>query len=69
VKITPSNATYIKNRGDVNPLFVSETDFHLKSGSPAIGKGTRVGLETDFDGKTFSDPPSIGAYEYFKQNN
>jgi hypothetical protein len=66
VKITPSNITYEKNKRGVNPLFVSETDFHLKSGSPAIGKGIKVGLEVDFDGKTFSDPPSIGSYEYFK---
>ena len=69
VGIIPSNIIYLKNKRGASPLFVSETDFHLKSRSPAIGKGIKVGLELDFNGKPFSDPPSIGAYEYFKQNN
>ncbi len=66
VEITPSNIINLKNKRGINPHFISETDFHLNSGSPAIGKGKKVGLETDFDGNKFSDPPSIGAYEYFK---
>ncbi len=66
VKISPTNVTSLKNIRGINPLFISETDFHLKPGSPAIAKGIRISLETDFDGRIFSDPPSIGAYEYLK---
>ena len=49
-----------------NPSFVNAANgnFHLNSGSPAIGKGISVGLTTDYDGKTVNTPPSIGAYEY-----
>jgi hypothetical protein len=47
-----------------NPLFNSATDYHLQSGSPAIGKGIPFeGLTTDFDDITRPNPPSIGAYE------
>ena len=47
-----------------NPLFVSTFDFHLREGSPAVGAGVYLGLATDFDGNTFFNPPSIGAFEY-----
>ena len=47
-----------------DPMFVSASDFHLQIGSPAIGTGISVGLATDYDGKTYNDPPSIGAYEH-----
>jgi hypothetical protein len=47
-----------------NPLFVSSSDYHLQSGSPAIDAGIGVGLTTDYDGNTYHNPPSIGAYEY-----
>jgi hypothetical protein len=63
--ITAKNTTIIKNRKNENPLFVSSTDFHLKSGSPAIRSGIKVAIKTDYDDKPFSNPPSIGAYEYF----
>jgi hypothetical protein len=60
-----------------NPLFVnqpsltlkneSELDnfnFHLSAASPAIGHGIAVvGVPTDYDGATRSNPPSIGAFE------
>lgn len=47
-----------------NPDFVSSTDLHLQTGSPAIGKGIHIEIpETDYDGKYYNDPPSIGAYE------
>jgi len=36
----------------------------LSSTSPAIGAGINVGLSTDHEGDTWSNPPSIGAYEY-----
>ena len=62
--ITPTNNT-TQNNLTSNPLFISSTDFHLQTGSPAIGKGLKItGITTDYDNKTFNNPPSIGAYEY-----
>jgi hypothetical protein len=50
-----------------DPRFVLPgKDFHLKSGSPAIGSGESIGLREDFAGKPVHNPPSIGAYEYLK---
>jgi hypothetical protein len=47
-----------------NPRFVSPTDYHLQSGSPAIGAGILFdGLSTDFDAAPRRNPPAIGAYE------
>ena len=47
-----------------NPRFVSTTNYHLKSGSPAIGAGIVYGgLATDFDAAPRHNPPTIGAYE------
>ena len=60
---TPSTYTYSGNQ-NVNPLFVSSSDFHLQSSSPAITKGINVGLGTDYDGKSWNTTPSIGAFEY-----
>lgn len=46
-----------------NPLFVGAANFHLQSGSPAIGAGLTLSLvTTDHDGKP-RPPYSIGAYE------
>lgn len=49
-----------------NPLFVSSSkpDFHLQSNSPAIKRGTSVGLTRDYAGSPVGTPPTIGAYEY-----
>lgn len=47
-----------------DPLFVSTTNFHLKTASPAIGAGLNVGLLTDYSGKNIPLLPTIGAYEY-----
>lgn len=47
-----------------NPVFVSLTDYHLTDASPAVGSGTFVGLTTDFEGKLYYNPPSIGAFEF-----
>lgn len=46
-----------------NPLFVSSTDFHLQSTSPAKDIGGQLGLTTDFDGTTRGYLPDVGAYE------
>lgn len=50
-----------------NPLFknFAKGDFRLTSGSPAIGAGTNLGFEIDFDGQPISKrAPSIGAFEF-----
>ena len=47
-----------------NPLFVSTSDFHLQSTSPAINAGTNVGLTQDFDGNPISGVPDMGAFEF-----
>ena len=49
---------------NADPLFVSTSDFHLKTGSPAISKGLTIeGLTTDYSGNTVKNPPSIGAFD------
>jgi len=48
--------------------FVDPTNhnYHLKSSATnLIGMGINVGILTDHDGSTYTNPPSIGAYEYF----
>lgn len=50
-----------------NVLFVNAAagNFHLQSGSPALGMGaTGLGLALDYDGVTRSSPPDAGAYQY-----
>lgn len=49
-----------------NPDFVSTTDFHLQSGSPAKDAGTNVSLTTDYEGRNvpYNSLYDIGAYEY-----
>jgi hypothetical protein len=41
-------------------------DFHLRAGSPAIGKGTNLGYAFDFEGNEYpkNRPPTVGAYEF-----
>ena len=51
-----------------NPLFLSlsHADFHLKSGSPAIGAGTNLEYTVDFDDHPIpaGKPPDMGAFEF-----
>src|SRR4051812_3153148 len=51
-----------------DPKFVSDTDFHLADGSPAIDQGRTSGLlgTLDLDGLTraYGDKPDVGAYEW-----
>jgi len=42
----------------------SPDDLHIGVGSAAKDAGVDVSLTTDYDGISFEDPPSIGAYEY-----
>jgi hypothetical protein len=61
--ITPSNLVY-RNNIFANPLFVSSSNFHLQSTSPAINKGLNVGLTEDYEGNSIVGLPDIGAFEY-----
>jgi hypothetical protein len=48
-----------------DPLFVSTTDFHLQSASPAINAGIDVGLTTDYSGHhMYGAAWDVGAYEW-----
>jgi len=55
--VTPTNYTN-SNQITTNPLFVSSSDYHLQSGSPARNAGLNVGLPF------YESAPDIGAYEY-----
>ena len=48
-----------------DPLFVDETneDYHLRSGSPAIGTGVKPTATKDYDGNTITPPYNIGIYD------
>ena len=54
---TPTHQ-YVSNNLATNPLFVSTTDFHLKTSSPAINTGINVGLPFK------ASAPDRGAFEY-----
>jgi len=56
--VMPSDATGSNNLNNVNPQFVSATDFHLQAGSPCIDTGLDVGLP--YNGTA----PDMGCYEY-----
>lgn len=49
-----------------NPLFVSPTDLHLQSGSPARYVGVSLAgiVDYDYDGLAFAPSRAVGAYEY-----
>ncbi len=55
-----------KTTGDIlnTSLEYYSGNFRLQAGSDCINGGINVGLATDYDGATVSDPPEIGAYEY-----
>jgi len=61
--ITPTQYTYSSNI-KTDPKFISSTNFHLQSVSPAINAGYNVGLTLDYDKHHISNPPEIGVYEY-----
>jgi len=51
-----------------DPLFVSSSDFHLQSTSPAIGAGRPTSVTNDYDDNLYdTTTPSIGAYEYLEE--
>jgi len=48
-----------------NPRFVSPSDFHLQSASPAINAGIDLGInELDAQGLSICGNPDMGAYEF-----
>lgn len=47
-----------------DPKFVSESNFHLQSSSPAIEKGTSPTVADDIEGVTRGTPSDLGAYEF-----
>lgn len=49
---------------NANNSFLQITDFKLRSNSPAIGKGTFVGLDKDYAGIPSTGNPDIGAFEH-----
>lgn len=60
----PNGAVLGTNTILSDPLFLSSTDLHLQSLSPARKAGTATGAPVnDLDGIIRSVPPSIGAYE------
>ncbi len=63
-----SPVTASNNLEDVDPLFVSATDWNLQATSPAIGYGTPVPVLDDYDaiGHDIRDlvAPDAGAFEY-----
>jgi hypothetical protein len=51
-----------------DPLFYSSSDYRLQLGSPAYHTGVNLGLGTDYVGRLWNDPPSLGALEYPSTN-
>lgn len=51
---------------DVNadPAFVSTSDYHLQSTSPAIGAGVDLGFHVDYDKAYIAGVPALGAFEF-----
>ena len=53
-----------------DPLFVSTTDYHIQTTSPAKGYGLAMTVDSNFDGLDYdgvafnTSTPSIGAFEY-----
>lgn len=59
----PSGETGAVIAADLGFNAPDSSDYHLKSGSPLIGKGANVGLVRDFEGKAVPSTPTIGAFE------
>jgi len=59
-------AGYDAHSTNLDPLFVSSSNFHLQSTSPAIDAGVELQLGTDYEGTVVPQgrKPDIGAYEY-----
>ena len=66
-----SGPSYLSNNVNADPRFVnpSGSDFHLQSGSPAIGAGVDTGIANDFDGiaRPRGAPFDLGALRFTSQ--
>jgi hypothetical protein len=53
-----------------NPNFkTAGTDFHLTAASPCVAAGVKItGVNSDYISKTYKNPPSIGAYEFYSSS-
>ena len=62
----PTFTNILTSNVNVDPKLVNPgADFHLQSGSPAIGAGIAIpNLNRDIDGRLRPNPPSVGAYEF-----
>ena len=62
--VNPNGGTLGSNTIMADPLFVSATNYHLQTLSPARKAGTSSGAPlTDFNGVTRTNPPAIGAFD------
>jgi len=61
LQFTKSSASLV-----ANPLFISTSNFHLQSSSPARDSGIDLGYASDLDGNVVPQNgiPDMGAYEY-----
>jgi len=62
-----STYSHVSDLWGVNPLLASQTDYHLRAGSPAIDKGMRMTIvPNDYDGNLRPKGAGydIGAYEF-----
>ena len=57
---------FVSCTSNEDPLFVDPVtaDFHIDSLSPAIGKGTEMGIPFDLDGNARGIQPDLGAYQW-----
>jgi hypothetical protein len=61
--VFPIASGWEKNSLKANPKFVSATNYHLQTGSPAIAKGIiSPFVLTDFEGVLYGNTPNMGAY-------
>jgi hypothetical protein len=66
---TPGTYNNSGNKIQENPNFYSSSNFHPKSGSPAIDAGIPItGLNYDMDGILIGSPPNIGCFETNAEN-
>ena len=65
MQTAPGVAGHNMQSMSANPLYVSNTNLHLQSGSPLINQATALAqVTTDFDGDARTTPTDIGADEY-----
>ena len=63
-----NHSRFVNCTANLDPRFVdvSKLDYRIDSISPAIDRGTDLGINTDILGNSRVLPPDLGAYEYVK---